>query len=384
MSRLFSCLPVAALVAAPFVVHAAEAPEAAAVFRPGELWPDDKGAHINAHGGGVLYENGTYYWFGEHKVAGDAGNYAQVGVHVYSSKNLGDWKDEGIALAVSDDPNSPIQKGCILERPKVVKNAAGKFVMWFHLERKGRGYGDAFSGVAVADKVTGPYKFVSAGRRNAGTLPLNATDEDRKPFDDAAKAEWEKAKHGIVGKFPGSLIFRRDFKGGQMARDMTLFQDDDGKTYHIFSSEENGTLHISLLTPDALADSGKYTRVFPGKFNEAPAVFKKDGKYYMFSSGCTGWAPNAGRLSVADSMLGEWKSLGNPCRGTKDEVNKTFGGQSTHVLPVAGMPGKFIFMGDLWRPKDAIDGRYLWLPVEFANGTPVIRFHKEWKLSEVK
>lgn len=31
---------------------------------------------------------GVYCWFGEHKIEGDAGNYAQVGVHVYSSRDL--------------------------------------------------------------------------------------------------------------------------------------------------------------------------------------------------------------------------------------------------------------------------------------------------------
>ena len=69
-------------------------------FRPGEIWTDNNGAHINAHGGGILYDKGTYYWYGEHKVEGDAGNYAQVGVHCYSSKDLYNWKDEGIALKV--------------------------------------------------------------------------------------------------------------------------------------------------------------------------------------------------------------------------------------------------------------------------------------------
>jgi len=88
-------------------------------FRPGELWPDTHGTHINAHGGGILFHDGTYYWFGEHKIAGEAGNRAQVGVHVYSSRDLLNWKDEGIALSVSDDPQGDIARGCILERPKV-------------------------------------------------------------------------------------------------------------------------------------------------------------------------------------------------------------------------------------------------------------------------
>ena len=51
---------------------------AADCFTPGAIWPDDKGVHINAHGGGVLFHDGRYYWFGEHKVAGEAGNQAQV------------------------------------------------------------------------------------------------------------------------------------------------------------------------------------------------------------------------------------------------------------------------------------------------------------------
>ena len=100
------------------------------MFESGEIWPDDRGTHINAHGGGVLFYEGTYYWFGEHKIEGTAGNSAQVGVHVYSSKNLGRWTDRGIALRVEDDPTSEITKGCILERPKVVFNErTGTFVM---------------------------------------------------------------------------------------------------------------------------------------------------------------------------------------------------------------------------------------------------------------
>ena len=54
-------------------------------FRPGAVWTDTGGAVINAHGGGILYDEGRYYWFGEHKTAGEAGNLAQVGVHCYSA-----------------------------------------------------------------------------------------------------------------------------------------------------------------------------------------------------------------------------------------------------------------------------------------------------------
>ena len=34
-------------------------------FTPGQVWLDNNNVHINAHGGGILYDNGRYYWFGE-------------------------------------------------------------------------------------------------------------------------------------------------------------------------------------------------------------------------------------------------------------------------------------------------------------------------------
>ena len=174
---------------------------------------------------------------------------------------------------------------------------------------------------------------------------------------------------------------RRDFEKGQMARDMTLFVDDDGKAYHIHSSESNQTLHVAELTDDYLSFSGKYARVLPGKANEAPAIFKKDGKYYMISSGTTGWKPNPARLAVADHPFGPWQELGDPSRGTEDQVKTTFWSQSTYVIPVAGKKNAFIYMGDRWTPENAIDGRYIWLPIHFEDSKPVLRWYDEWDLS---
>ena len=343
-------------------------------FVPGDIWPDDQGAHINAHGGGILLHQGVYYWFGEHKIAGGAGNRAHVGVGVYSSRDLYNWKNEGIALAVSQDPKSEIAEGCIIERPKVIYNAATrKFVMWFHLEFKGAEYRAARSAVAVADKPEGPYTFLHSIRPNAGKWPLIAPAEGGAPRE--AKSEDFSAERAP------DRFFLRDFVGGQMARDMTLFVDDDGRAYHVYSSENNATLHISLLTPDYLKPSGRYVRVFPGASNEAPAIFKKGGRYFLITSGCTGWDPNAARLAVADSISGPWTALPNPVRGTKDQASKTFDSQGTYVLPAPGHPGEFIFMADRWHPDNAIDGRYVWLPIRWEDGRPVLKWLDRWDLS---
>ena len=351
-------------------------------FRPGAIWPDNNGIHINAHGGGILFHEGVYYWFGEHKIEGKAGNTAQVGVHVYSSPDLYNWKDEGIAMAVSDDPASPIVRGCILERPKVIHCArTKKFVMWFHLELKDAVYASGLSGVAVADNVTGPFQFLRAFRPNAGVWPLNVPEADRRELsaEQSARVAAMELNGGPRPYYPKHLLYRRDFAGGQMARDLALFVDDDASAYHLYASEANGTLHISKLTDDYLTSAGSFVRVFPGRFHEAPAIFKTRGKYFLISSDCTGWAPNAGRLSVAENIFGPWEELGNPCVGTGEQIAKTFNSQSTFILPLPGRA--FIFMADRWNPTNPMDGRHVWLPVEFRHGVPTLSWHEHWDLS---
>ena len=338
-------------------------------FTPGTIWPDDKGVHINAHGGGILDYGGKYYWFGEHKVAGGLGNTAQVGVHCYSSTDLYNWKDEGISLKVSNEPGHDIEKGCVLERPKVVYNKKTKqFVMWFHLELKGKGYAAARAGVATASKVTGPYTFLKSYRPNAEKLPYYPTS--------TPQAEQVNCT-APANKSDG--FFCRDMPGGQMARDMTVYVDDNGKAYHIFSSEENFTLHIAELSDDYTSHTGKFSRVYIGHQTEAPALFKKDGTYYMIGSGCTGWDPNAARWFTAQNIFGPWTYHGNPCQG--EGANLTYGGQSTHILPVRGKKDAFIFLADKWTPKDAIDGRYLWLPIRFKDDEPQINWQDKWDMS---
>ena len=339
-------------------------------FKPGELWYDTQGTPINAHGGGMLFDQGVYYWFGEFKVAGEVGNLAQVGVSCYSSKDLYHWTNEGIALPVSTDENSDIAKGCILERPKVIYNARTKqFVMWFHLELKGKGYASARSGIAVADNPTGPYRYLRSTRSVPGRYPVN-------------KLPLHGGEHGTFqwGMHPDSVnLIGRDLHEGQMARDMQLFVDEDGKAYHLCASEENSTLHIAELTDDYTDFTGKYVRAFVNRYMEAPALFKKDGLYYFMGSDCTGWNPNPARSAVAPSIWGPWTELGNPCVG--DDKETTFHSQSTYILPVEGKPNAFIYMGDRWNPKDAIDGRYVWLPIEFEADRFVIRWCDRWNLN---
>lgn len=347
---------------------AADAVKVQPSFAPGEVWRDTDGKPINAHGGGVLFHGGVYYWYGEFKSgrtylpdsnkSWGGTRVDTTGVSCYSSTNLYDWKNEGIVLPAVPDPQHDLHSSKVLERPKVIYNRATKqFVMWMHIDSTD--YAASRSGVAVSEKPTGPFKYVGSFRPNAGVWPENVTSADKDPSK--------------------TNVLARDFKKGQMARDMTVFVDDDGKAYQFYSSEENPTMHVSLLTDDYLHPAGKYHRIFVGRSMEAPAVFKHAGKYYLIASGCSAWAPNAARSAVADNIFGPWTELGNPCAGT--DADKTFHSQSTFVMPVQGRDDAFIFMADRWNQWNLPDSRYVWLPLEFsADGRPLLRWHEQWSL----
>lgn len=340
-------------------------------FAPGQLWLDTDGRPINAHGGGVLHHRGTYFWYGERKQGrtylpkvNQAWGGTRViagGVSCYSSTDLTAWKYEGIVLpSVAEDPEHDLACENVIERPKVIFNArTKKFVMWFHQDTPD--YSAARSGVAVSDSPTGPFTYLRCLRPNAGRQAINAPEVDQ-------VADVNRA-------------YGRDWAGGQMARDMTLFVDDDGTAYHFYSSEENQTMHVSELSADYLQPTGRYARILIGRATEAPAVFKHAGKYYLIGSGCTGWDPNAARSAVAENIFGPWRELGNPCRGERAEL--TFGCQSTQVLPVAGQPGRFIAIFDQWKKWDLEDSRYVWLPLTFdREGRPQIEWRPHWTLAD--
>jgi beta-xylosidase len=294
------------------------------MMRNGQIWLDADDRPIQAHGGGVLFYAGVFYWFGENKDTPNIPGTTRVkviGVNCYSSRDLVQWKDEGIVLR---------PEVAVLERPKVIYNRqTRKFVMWMHVDSAD--YTLAHAGVAVSDCVTGPYQFVESSRPN-----------------------------------------------GKESRDLTVFQDDDGRAYLVHSSDWNSSTLIADLTDDYLKPTGYYSRQFDHREKntgrESPSLFKRAGKYYCITSGCTGWSPNAAECAVADAIHGPWQVIGNPCIGPDAET--TFHSQSTFVLPVGD---QFIFMGDRWVKDNLRDSRYVWLPVRWRDEQPVIEWQEDWK-----
>jgi len=224
---------------------------------------------------------------------------------------------------VKGDSLNDLDTGRVIERPKVIYNSkTKKFVMWMHVDKEDYSYSQA--GVAVSENPIGPYHYLGSVKPN-----------------------------------------------GQMTRDMTLFKDVDGKAYLIYSSEQNNTMQVCLLSNDYLKPTKTFTRILVNRRREAPAIFKSGAKYYLITSSCTGWSPNAATYAVADKVLGSWKEHGNPCRGPGADT--TFASQSTYVLPVSGKPGKFLFMADIWNKTDLEKSTYLWLRLSAHDGLVEIK-----------
>ncbi|MCR4994537.1 MAG: glycoside hydrolase family 43 protein [Bacteroidales bacterium] len=367
--------------------------------------PDTAGEHVNAHGGCIFAYNGQWLWYGE---ARPERGFTSLGVSLYTAP-IGTntesaaqaapspasplalpWTNRGLVLSVVDDTNSPIQRGCIIERPKVLWNASTQlFVMLFHLELKGRGYEAAMTGFATSPNPEGPFTFHHAQRPNAKRWPTDFTEDliqraqglNVNDYPEWWTPSWREAiTHG--------LLLHRDFEQGQMSRDMTVFVDDDGTAWHIYSSEENLTLQAAELTPDYLGYTGRYYRIAPGGQNEAPCIFKREGRYWLICSGCTGWDPNEARMFSATDIRGPWTQHPSPMRGR--HAKRTFGAQGTWIwnqsVPASEVPASsdeasspsattptLCFMADVWNPRSLAHSRHLCLPIVFdAEGLPVI------------
>jgi hypothetical protein len=311
MSTRFALVVVIALVVVALPGGTAHA--APVTVANGTQFTDTSGAVVHAHGGGVLKVGGFYYWFGENR---NTDNTFRA-VSAYRSTDLRTWEFRGNVLTQTSASELGSAK---IERPKVIFNAStGQYVMWMHKEN-GADYAEARAAVAVSSTVDGPYTYLGSFR------PL-----------------------------------------GHMSRDITVFRDDDGTAYMISAARENADLHVYRLSTDYRSIASLVHILWPNNWREAPAMFKRNGVYFLLTSGATGWTPNQQRYATATSVAGTWSALQNIGDGT------AFGSQTAYVLPVQGSQAtSYLYLGDRW--AGAWGGRvnesqYVWLPLQFPSST---------------
>ncbi|MBW8736709.1 MAG: RICIN domain-containing protein [Streptomyces turgidiscabies] len=314
MRRVYAVLLALCLALAGALATAGPAQAAAVTITNGTQFTATDGDPVHAHGGGVIKVGSYYYWFGEHR---DADNTFQY-VDAYRSTDLKNWEFRNHVLSRSSSPELATAN---IERPKVMYNAAtGTYVMWMHKEN-GADYSEARAAVAVSDTVDGDYTWQGSFR------PLNT----------------------------------------HMSRDITVFVDSDGTGYMISAARENYDLQIYRLTADYTGIAALVADPWHDGHREAPALFKRDGVYFMLTSAATGWNPNQQQYATATSVTGPWTEMKNVGDST------TFGSQTAYVLPIQGSSGtSYLYMGDRWGNAfggTVNDSRYVWLPLNFPTAT---------------
>ncbi|MNB74294.1 Glycosyl hydrolases family 43 [compost metagenome] len=297
----------------------------------GMVWNDINGQPIHAHGGHLLFHDGFYYWYGEDR---RDQNY----VSCYRSSDLFNWEFRNHILTTSTPAESIRVRTSLqlknddggkvnLELPKVLYNpATRKFVLWVHYEN-GKNYKAAACAIATSDAPDSGFVY-----------------------------------HGSFNPY------------GYMSRDCTLFQDDDGTAYFISAARDNADLHVYRLADDYMNVECLVHQLWQGEYREAPAVFKRNGKYYMLTSFCTGWDPNQGKYAMADSMDGPWGLL------------KDFGDETTYQTQPAFVLKKsdreYLYFGDRWNGQDYLKSSYVVLPIEFNGDVPVLNDYSELHLNK--
>lgn len=275
-------------------------------IKSGEVWLDGDGVPIQAHGGGILYneKNKTYYWYGEDKSEDNVGSgYVPVtGVHAYSSKDLYNWINEGIVLPVFNNP-------------QLGENVLPGTNLPLYLDENSQTYQtsgvpfDPNRVINITDRNTdytgsmkSPVKSLSKFNSPERIAELNALYADKTDAEKQAMYKdfnWDKvverpkvvynkktdkyvmwwhqdgpiagsywtAEGGVAisdspaGPFKYLGTFRLPNVGSSngnegMLRDMTLYVDDDGndatddKAYLVYASEENATTVITMLNDD--------------------------------------------------------------------------------------------------------------------------------------
>lgn len=348
-------------------------------FFPGRTWLDMNGKPIQAHGFNVFYKDGTYYWYGENKeFTRPFGFIWTWGIRCYTSKDLYNWEDRGLIIPPDcDDIHSPLHPTYCIDRPHILYcKKTGKYVAWLKIMS---GLVGQFMCILQADDFMGPYEYVHKFYQ-----PLNLDSGD---FFLAEEADGEKAY----------IIFERP--------------------------------HFEMITADLTEDytgvTGKYSVHYPNRkpplTREAPVYFRHSGRNYLFTSGTTGYYPNPSMVCTFEDFHGEYIDLGNPHQG--DSTNTSFNSQITCVLDVPGSDLQIV-MADRWLPSkktaaqqrrmsqrfarqfrnyepdlserktERMAGRkqfhmentrkstYVWLPIEWEDSRPVIRWHDEWKIED--
>ncbi len=307
------------------------------------VWRDTNGQEIKAQGGGIIEVGGAYHWFGPD--FGGAGDYRFYAINHYSSPDLKTWTKHAPALRPGM-AGVPFSGTSWVGRPWVMWNPNdGRFVM--AIEWGGGGGVRNQYAFLTSPSIDGPWTYQSSKliRR----------------LRDIHGVEYNLGDMGVYTEGSSAwLLYTFDKPQPNYAQAILKLASD-------------------FMTPLAPA-AGNYVEFSGGTWQagvqEAASVFKRDGRYYYFTSLCNGWKSSQTRYRTATSMAGPWTS--NAVVPTNPPSSNSFNTQHDFVLPIAGPTTTYVYFGDRWSnfrtPTGSEDtGRYGWFPLSFdASGVPTI------------
>ena len=150
-------------------------------------------------------------------------------------------------------------------------------------------------------------------------------------------------------------------------RDMNLFIDDDSTGYLVAASNKHGqganrTMYIFELTSDFTGAKRVVKTLFDNQYREAPALVKKDGYYYLYTSQAAGWFPSCAKYSSTTDLGGNWSEL-------RDIGNtSTFSCQSGGISTIGeGNNKKYFIMANRWLRGEGTASQVA-LPITMSKG----------------
>lgn len=139
---------------------------------------------------------------------------------------------------------------------------------------------------------------------------------------------------------------------GYDSRDQSLFIDDDNTAYLLSATNMNNDINIYKLDESWTKPVALVNTICKGLHRETPAIIKKDGKYYFFSSKASGWYPSQTMYMSATNLDGEWtpmREIGN---------NSTFDAQFNRISMVGETCGVWSYHWGAQRKYKTPDGNF--------------------------
>ena len=205
----------------------------------------------------VLVENDTLWLFAGHDAAGNQSGYVMKDWLLSSTTDMKHWTEYPSPLRIDDFRWADSKQAYA---GHVAKGKDGRYYWYVSTNWCG-------IGVAVADKITGPY-------RDALGKPL-LTNKD-----------CFASKHSWACIDPAILI------------------DDDGTAYIIWGNRE---CYCAKLKDSMTETDGEIRRIDVPDFTEAPWMHKHNGKYYLTYA--SGW-PEKIAYAISDNIFGPYTPMG--------------------------------------------------------------------------